>query len=100
MIRIGQAVSAIGIAGVLFLFITGVLVNGGSSPVSIGTGMGDVVGAVTAIAVFSAWPLALFHWGTRYSGDAQTMRRWGFGLILGTFIAGWIYWFSRTTSRS
>lgn len=62
--------------------------------------LGDVMGAVTALSIFVGWPLAVFHWGTRYSGSSRARRRWGAIVILGVFVGAWSYWLFGTRARN
>jgi hypothetical protein len=58
----------------------------------------DAMGAIGALGVFSSWGLALYHWGTHFTGPKSSKRRWGVGLTLGMFVGGWIYWFTRDST--
>jgi hypothetical protein len=58
----------------------------------------NILGALGAIGTFGAWGLALYHWGTRYTGDASIRRRWGVALTLGMFLGAWCYWLTRRES--
>jgi len=50
----------------------------------------NVLGALTAIALFAEWGLGIYHWGQRYAGARKSI--WGAIVILGVFVGALIYW--------
>jgi hypothetical protein len=101
MIRIGRALSLAGILGYLSLMSLVIpVIRGAVNANQTALLVVDVLGAVGAVGVLSSWGLALYHWGTRFTGSNLSRRRWGFGLTLGLFVGAWIYWFTRVSSRA
>ena len=60
---------------------------------------GSVIGALTAFSTLVSWPLAIFHWGTKYVGSQSSRRLWGIAVCLGFFIGGWAYWCAGTRTK-
>ena len=56
--------------------------------------MFNAVSALTALTLFIAWGLAIYHWGSRYTGPRK--RLWGAAVILGAFVGSWLYWLIAT----
>ncbi len=54
-----------------------------------------VLGVIGTVSVVAAWALALFHWRNQYAGGEVDRRRWGVALVIGMFVAAWIYWATR-----
>lgn len=96
MITMGRLLSVVGCAGIVFLLSLSIApIRASLSTSESGVLLMNVMGALTALGAFTAWPLALYHWGTRFSGSDSARRRWGFYLTLGAFIGGWCYWLLR-----
>jgi hypothetical protein len=96
MIRLGRVLTVLGVLWfVVGLSLTNValrgLVNG--SPILLR--LIFALGAVGTISVVAAWGLALYHWRRQFEGTATAKRRWGVALVLGMFVAAWVYWITR-----
>jgi hypothetical protein len=98
MVAVGRTTSAASIIGVSLLFTSAILSNTGVAPEMLPRGVAAMVGATTALSAFVSWPLALYHWGTRFSGPARDRRWWGRALVLGAFLSAWAYWLTRGRS--
>ena len=100
LIVFGRVLSLIGGGGFLLL-LAGAALSSASGPV-VSAQAQSLIGAVTAIACFGAWPLAIFHWGSSDGLAPAARRLWGVGVTFGVFIGAWAYWFfgARPSSRS
>lgn len=96
MIRTGKILTYVAIAGYTLLLLMvpaglrDTLESSRIAFVAINLGAG-----VGAIAAFVSWGLALYHWGTRFTGEQSVKRKWGVALIAGVFVGGWVYWLTR-----
>jgi hypothetical protein len=93
MIRLGRVLSVLGILSFAFLLsLSSTSVRAAVDNAGAGHWAASIVGGIGGPCVFTAWGLALYHWGTRYQGSLESRRRWGIGLILGAFLGAWAYW--------